>query len=332
MSLIIATADRRRDEVAQAVLERTSLWTPIAEQIFTPIDVSSQRGTLRQLKPHQFLASISTLRSPGTSFNRRTMTLNAVAYDCDEDGAEQPLDRAEIAAYANVDFAAASASALFNSLRLRQDAEAYSLCTSATFTGGGATYYLDASATPWSTVGNDIIGHVKSGIDAVYGKTGFAASHMAISSNTYRNMWRNTAIRSSFGTYSPLKIPRIDDVPARQAVAAAVGLRDLAIQNFPGSSDYDKASPTLSSSWTDNYAFVYVKAGAEVSDGAPGETMIQPGVGHMPTWATPDGGGAGYMAVEEYDEPSTRSHIFRVVRHTDMVLTNAAFGFLIKIA
>ena len=331
MSVVVATADRRRDEVL-ALVESSSRWSAIAGKIFTPVPVMGQRGVIRQIKPHQMVPSVAVGHAGTGGFNRITLKLDAVQFDCEENGLEEIISRADRGAYDNIVFEATAAARLRYALLIAQDLRVKAqIFNPATFPLAGNTG-LDAVAA-WSTVGADVIGDVKAAFDGIRNQSGFVATHMAISEATYRNLWRNTALRASFGTATAVRIPASEDEAQRKAMASALGLQDIAVGNLPASADYDDAAPTVTDVWGTTYAFVYVKAAVPSNVPAFDEPgmQLEAGVGLMPHWSTPNGDGAGQMAVEQYPEDSGRGDVFRVVQHVDEVLTQAALGFLIKI-
>lgn len=321
MAVTISSANRRSGLLTEALVEKIPTLGMVAQQIFTPRAVMDPAGTIRQLKVSQLNVKESTKRGGTGSFKRINMQLGAVSYECVERAMEAMVDRAMKAEYASeLDLLTAQSEQVATTVLIEQEEAARdAVFNTTTFPLSGNTG-LDGAT--WTSAAADVLSDIQSAKKGIIAQSGLFADSIVMSASTYLSIWKNTGIRGSFSNGITAGLPDVDDEGAKRLLASVLGLPNIIVGKAIYSENHEEASPTMSAIWTDTYAFVFKKAP---------ENMMQPGLGRLLHWATPDGGGAGLGIVERYISEEKRGEVVRYIQHCQEKITMAEAGFLLKI-
>jgi hypothetical protein len=274
-------------------------------------------GNFAKITRDSILRSRNVKRVARSAYSRDDFEVKDQAFSCEERGHEQPLDDSERSMYAS-DFAAEVAASRIaaNVVLTEQERDVATMILNAT-TWTGASLFTDNKATPWTTVGTDIIGQVMAGKEKVRGNTGMKANALVISQSVLElGLKCNTAIKTAI-QYTA--IPTEDAVV--RALSGLLGLRYILIGDSVYNSAKEGQTFASADAWSNRYAMICRVAETE--------DLAEPCIGRTLLWSADS---ADNATVEEYREEQTRSWVYRCRQNVDEVVFDANFGHLLQIA
>ena len=285
----------------------------IATRVFPIFPVAKKSGTFSAITRETLLARNDTRRVARAAYNRTGLQAEDVTYACVEHGIEGQLDASERELYRS-DFDSEVEMVHMLTTRLLREQEirvASTLMTETTFDHSGIFSHC---STVWSNTAADIIGDVAAAKARGYTLTGMELNALIVGQSVYRNIVRNAAIR---GAVQYVQTATWDAVTS--AVAAVLGVQHLLV----GGGAYNTAPEGATDAspaaiWGSTYALLcYIPQTQSLAEPALGRTFL---------WAedAPEN-----VMVESYDEPQTRSTIYRVRQNSDEKLIDKSFGQLI---
>jgi len=307
-----------RLELGQALEEyRVSQDTFIGTQLFTLTPVGKKAAVYPVVTRESLTQRADTKRASRSAYNRTNFKTEDASYACVEHGLEGQLGADEVALYAS-DFDAemqTSKDILYKLLREQEIRIAAAAFNTSTFTGAALfttpTYGWDtvASATP--------ISDVSAAKAKVFENCGMEPNTLTISYGTMMNLLNNAQIIDRL-KYTNAATPAM----LKAMLAAVLGVEKLLVGNGVYNSKPEGATAFAGTQiWSDSYALLSVTA--------PTGLVIAPSVGRTFLWTSDS---PENVMVESYEEPQTRSTIYRVRQNTQEKLVDPYFGHLLDIA
>ena len=307
-----------RLELGQALEEyRVSQETFIGTQLFTMTPVGAKAAKYPVVTRESLTQRASTARASRAAYNRTNFRTEDKSYTCVEHGLEGQLGADEISLYAS-DFDAemqTSKDILFKLLREQEIRIATAAFNTSTFTGA------DLFSTPtygWGTVASATpTADISAAKAKVFSNCGMEPNTLTISYGTMMNLLNNADIKARL-QYTMATTPAM----VKSMLAAVLGVEKLLVGNGVYNAKPEGATAFSGTAiWSDSYALLSVSA--------PSGLVIAPSVGRTFLWTgdTPEN-----TMVESYDEPQTRSTIYRVRQSTEEKLVDPYFGHLLDIA
>jgi len=292
----------------------------IGPSVLRPHAVSQKSGSIGQVPVEQLLQERETKRAPRSGYSRGNFTFGTIDFNCVEHGAEEILDDAELAAYADLldQEAVAAARARDAVLRDFEREVAAAIYDPSVWTGGLTTGVTDE----WDDAENATpIDDVHAAKQTVHDRCGFWPNAMILNQKQFNALQVADQIldRVAYGTSGE------PSVVTASTLAQVFGLDRILI----GSGTYNSAAEGQSLSvepiWSDEYAMVCrVATGNDVSEPALGRSFLWGGDG--PTGF--DGETIG-IELTEYREESVRGSIIRARCNWDLVVTLSNAGQLL---
>lgn len=306
-----------RLEIGQALHEYMQEPTVfIGTKLFAETPVTKKAANYPVITRESLLARADTKRAARGAYNRTNWQAEDKAYSCIEHGLEGPLDHSERELYVN-DFDAemeTSKDVLMKVLR-EQEIRIAGLAFSETTFNSAACFFH--TATVWSNAASTIIADIQTAATKVFDACGIAPNTLTVSRTVLNYMMGNTDIK---GRIQYVQQSGWDAI--RMALASIVGIPNILIGDGVYNAKPEGATAFSGTKiWSSDYALVSIVP--------TGGTIIQPALGRTMLWT---GDAALNAMVESYEEPQTRSTIFRVRQHTDELVIDNAFGCLIDVA
>lgn len=286
----------------------------IGKRILAPFLTPRKEGEFPRILRKSLLQRRSVKRTRGGAYPRGSFEAGDLTYICQERGYEQKLDHSDRAYYAS-DFDAALVSAeiaMFTVLR-EQEIDIANLLFDASDTFSS---YTDAVDTDWSESSAPIIDDCQGAIEHVRGNTGMRPDTMVIGAATVQDLVTNDDIRNAMSNDSEKAIQAV-----LNAVSRVLGLERILIGDEIYNSADEGQDATIADIWGNGYALFAVTC-------REGDSIIRPCLGRTMMWSS-DAPEA--VMVEQYEEPQTRSTVYRSRNHCDEVVWDAAYGWLLDI-
>ena len=291
----------------------------IASRILTPIGVPAKTGVIRKIAVENLLnTSTGGKRSPKAGYARLEHELTDDTYSCDEFGKEFLYDDADRANYGSeYDYEVAGMQLLINEVLRDQEVRVATLLqNTSTFPLSGNTGADVSGSTPWSNASsatpvNDVINAI-SGIKA---RCGMVDVSMQITHKQWQ--WLSLAAQIRDG----IKFTAgANNFLGLDTLAVQLGVRDIVVAIDSKNTASGGATASLSSIWSDNYAFFFVRANSS--------NIRAPGLGRI-FFNTSDG---GLGTAEQYREEGVRSDVYRFRQNVQEKLLYSQMGYLLKVA
>lgn len=292
----------------------------IASEVFGLFDSPKKKGTFSKIRRESLLRPASDLkRAPKSSYNRDDFDAEDQSFECEEYGTEVQLDHSDREFYKS-DFDAEKAATEVGWHRLMVGFEQrvatilFDGTTNFTVANGKRT---DVSAA-WSTASTDIIGDVQTAKEKVRSRTGENPNALVIGAGVVPFLMKNTGIKAAMSNDERKGIEAI-----KSALASIFGLDKIIIgQAVTNAQNEGQTMTSATDVWSSIWASV-----CKVADS--GSSLVTPCVGRSLLWVA-DSPDAALM--EEYEEPQTRSTVFRARHWMDELLIDANFAQLLDIA
>lgn len=288
----------------------------IGTTLFPVTPVAKKAANYPAITRESLLARADTKRSARSAYNRTNWQAEDKSYSCEEHGLEGPLDASERALYVN-DFDAemeTSKDVLMKVLR-EQEIRIASLAFSETTFNDSSCFFH--TGTVWSNVASTIIADVQAAALKVFDACGIAPNTLTVSRTVLTYMLKNTQIIDAIKYVQGAGWDQI-----RAALASTLGIPNVIVGDGVYNAKPEGATAFSGTKiWSTDYALVSIVA--------QGGSIVQPTLGRTMLWT---GDSSDNVMVESYEEPQTRSTIFRVRQHTDELVIDKAFGCLIDVA
>jgi hypothetical protein len=292
----------------------------VGPSILRPRLVGRQAAEIGNVPIEALLSDRDTSRAPGSGYARSAFTFGTIGYVCNEQGAEEPIDDAQLAIYRDIIDAETvhTGRAIDVVLRRYERAVAAAVYDDTVWTGDLATSLL----TAWDVAANATpVDDVKAAMRTVWLRTGLWPNVLLINRRQF------DALQMCEQIVDRLQY-RGGDGPAvvtRQALAALFGIDQVAVADAARNAANEGQDCEIASIWSDDYAMV-----ARV---ATSEDMTEPCIGRTFLWS--GDGAAGYDAselaliVEEYREEGVRGSVIRARTYYGIKIMLAAAGQLL---
>lgn len=292
----------------------------IGTRVLSLLPSSRKKGSFSSLKREKLLQVVSEnklKRGPKSAYARAGWEGADKEFDCKEYGIEVPSDHVEEAFYANdFDAALAASEIAWSILMLGHEQRVRDLVFNTTTFTTVNGLRTDVSAA-WSAAATDIIADIQDAKEVVRQRTGMNPNALVVGAGVVPYFLKNAGIKSAMPDTQEKNVEAI-----KRALAAIFGLEHILV----GGTVKNTAKEGQAASITD----VWDTAFASVATIAPsGGSVITPCLGRTVLWTedSPDA-----VMTEEYEEPQTRSTIYRTRHHTDELLLDASFAQLLDIA
>lgn len=259
-------------------------------------------------------------RTPGAAFARLEGGTGELSYNCEQLAAEFKLpdeDRALLRLDLQADMMAINFLVAQLKIALEQTA-ASTLFNTTTWTG--TDYFTDAATDngPWDDGGasSTPVADVMAAKEKVRALTGIEPNAMIISAVQLKNLMNNSDIQEKIKYSSAVTYDNILNI-----LPAVFGLDEILVGKGTYNSTAEGQTKSIGDIWSDDYAFVFVKA-------PEGADFVTPCVGRTFLW---DDVSAGNGQIKTYREEGTHSTIYQVMQSVDQKIISADFGHLIKV-
>jgi hypothetical protein len=289
----------------------------IADAIFPQRAVAKKAATLKVTK-RKNLDVPNIKHANGSTYNRITLYMDDLSYECVNEGLEGPVtdeDRANF--LTDFDAEVEVTQAIKIKMRLaREQAVASAIFNTTTWDTSTAALYTDNSSAPWDTAGSAVIKQIQTAREQVRKNCGIPANSMIISEAQMVNLLNNTEIKAKFPGATV-----ITEAMMRAQMGAIFGIQNLLV----GQAIYNSANEGQDFSgadiWSDDYAMVAVI-------GSEGTPLTEPQLGRTMVW---NEYASEVEYVESYREEQTESDIIRVKRFIQHKVFDPYFAHLMKI-
>ena len=288
----------------------------IGTRIFPIFPTQKKAAIFSAITRESITRQADTKRAPRGKYNRDGFGAKDVSFSCEENGLEGPLGDDERELY-KTDFDAELVTAQITTRRLLLAQElrvAVLAFNTSTFTG--AALYKDNSSAPWTTVGSDVIGQVKTAREQVRQNCGLEPNSLVLSKANLNSLLLNSGIKAAIQY-----VARLTEQEILNALADILGVRKIYVGNAVYNTAREGKSFVGADVWSPTYSLV-----AYIPDN--GQDLSQPSVGRTMLWTadSPEN-----VTVEQYRDEEARADIFRVRQNTDELVIDPYFGHLMKV-
>lgn len=253
-------------------------------------------------------------RAPRSAYGRDDFEFATELYACLEYGREAPVDEVEAKMYRRY-FDAEEVAAQRATLML---AILYELRVK-TLLFNTSNFTNAACAVAWSTAATATPGaDVKAGRAAMRAASGLEPNVVVMSKPVFDNLMVTAEIKSAFQYTNPIE--GLSREVKRRLAAQYFEVDEVLVAGGMYDAAKKGQSTSLTELWGTDYVGLYRVAGSESPD------LREPVVGRTFLWEedSPE-----LFVTEQYEEPQTRSQVYRVRQHTDERLVFAGAGRLI---
>jgi hypothetical protein len=287
----------------------------IATKLFPLTPVDKQGANFAAVTRKSAMASVDTKRAAGSNYNRTNFGTEDKAYACEEHGLEGQLDAGDRAKYASdLDAEVETVNDVTGKLLRAQEIRVAANVSESVF--DSAAVFTHCSAV-WTTATNqNIIKDVQAARLKGYNLCGMRLNTLTVSETTLNRIMINAEIKDAIKYVQGAEWDVI-----KGALARILGVEQILVGNGIYDSKPEGATvATPATIWPDKYALLSVTP----ADGK----IVKPSLGRTMLWVndTPEN-----VMVETYEEPQTRSTIYRVRQFVDEVLIDKYFGQLIDV-
>jgi hypothetical protein len=307
-----------RLELGQALHEyMVSQDTFIGTKLFTLTPVAKKAANYPVVTRESLTQRAGTARVARSAYNRTGIKTEDYSFTCVEHGLEGMLDASEIALYAS-DFDAemeTTKDILHKLLREQEIRVATAAFNTSTFTGASL---FTTPTYGWDNVANSTpINDVAAAKAKIFANCGMEPNTLTISYGTLQNLLQNAQIVGRI-QYAQVASPMM----VLNMLANMMGVQTILVGGGVYNAKPEGATAFAGTNiWSDSYALLSVTA--------PSGSVIAPSVGRTFLWT---GDSPENVMVESYEEPQTRSTVYRVRQNTEEKLIDANFGHLLDIA
>jgi hypothetical protein len=276
----------------------------IGQRVFPVIETQKQAGVFGKIPVEQLLKSGTTLRAPGSGYNRGNWTFEPATFTCIEHGWEEPVDDREAEMYAEY-FDAELVSAMRAQaivLRNYEQRVADAVFNTGTYTPTTVTNEWDdaTNATP--------IDDVEARVQAIYDASGLWADTLIISHKVFRNLRNADQVVNRITASGAGDPAKAEDITP-QMLAQVFALPKILIGGGTKATNNEGQAFAAGEIWSNEYAMVCKTADSN--------DFREPCIGRTFHWSE-DGSTSG-GTVESYRDESNRSDIIRCRIDTDEV-------------
>jgi hypothetical protein len=275
----------------------------IGSRVAPVMDVDKVAGTFGRIPVEQLLQERETLRAPGAGYSRGTWTFVPDTYATQEHGTEEPVDENEAEMFADY-FDAELVSRNRAAAAVLRNAEkrwAARIFDTAVWTGSALT---TAITNEWDDFTNAVpINDVEGAVRKMWDSSGIWANALIINRHVFRNLRLCAQVIDRITASGAGRPAKPSDI-TEDMLAAVFDIPNIIVGGGAKATNKEGASAAFGKIWSDEYAMVCRIA--ESND------VREPCIARTLHWAKD--GSSVLGAVEDYEEPQTRSKIIRV-RH-----------------
>lgn len=305
-----------RLELGAALQEyRVNQDTFIGTKLFTMTPVMKKAAKYPVITRESLTMRADTVRAPRGAYNRTNFQTKDKDFSCVEHGLEGQLDASERSLYkSDLDAEMATTQDIFNKILREQEIRIAALAFNAS-TWTGAPLFTDCHG--WAdTTDAKPIDDVQNAKLKVFQNCGLEANTLVLSRTNLTYLLQNAQI---VGRVKEAQVAGWNVL--MNMLANLLGIDRILVGNgVYNAKPEGETAASISQIWSDDYAMVAVVSG--------GTTPIEPTVGRTFLWTddSPEN-----VTAESYDEPQTRSTVFRVRQNTDEQVIDAYFGHLLGV-
>ena len=290
--------------------------TFIGTKLFGVTPVTKKAANYPVVTRESLLARADVKRAPRSAYNRTGFQTEDKAYACGEFGLEGQLDASERELYAN-DFDAEMETSKDILVKLLREQEMRVAALAFSETTFDASTVFFHTGTVWSNVASTIVADIQAAALKVFQNCGMPANTLTISRTVLNYLLSNTDIKARI-QYA--QVAGWDQIKA--ALASLIGIPQILVGDGVYNTKPEGATAaTIGNIWTTDYALVSIAPQAG--------SVIQPALGRTFLWTSDS---PENVMVESYDEPQTRSTVFRVRQNVQEAVIDKFFGCLIDVA
>ncbi len=288
----------------------------IAAEVLPTIEVQKQTGIFGKIPIEQLLKNRTTLRAPGSGYNRSEFTFTNDSFICEENGAEEVVDDRQSTMYA--DFFTAeliSAARARNDVLLNAEKRAAALIFNATTWTSNTT----AVTNEW----NDKVNatprvDVLAAMISVWEASALWPNAMIINHLVFERLKDSEELlnRLKFAGFQDPDAGAIDE----RVIAKALGIGRVIVAGSPKNTAIEGQSISIASVWDDEYAMICKVATSQ--------DIQEPCIGRTFHW-NEDGSSIG-GTVESYREEKIRGDVIRVRHDVDEKVLYVEAGHLLS--
>lgn len=290
----------------------------IGTQVAPVINVAKQIGQFGKIPLEQLLSNRETRRAPGAGYSRKNWKFSVAQYATEEHGAEEPVDAREAEMYSDYfDAEMMAVQRARHDVLINAEKRLASMLFNATTWNGAAL--TTAITNEWDDAVNAVpLTDVEAAVRKVWLGSGLWPNALVINRAVFRNL-RNCASIIDRIKYQGFQDVRASSITP-QALAALFDLDYVIVAGGLKNTANDGQNASIAQVWSDEYAMVCRVA----TTNDPRE----PCVGRVFHWAA-DGSELN-GTVEQYEEPQSRSDIYRVRHDVDEMVMYTEAGHLLS--
>lgn len=286
----------------------------IGTKLFPTTNVVKQAASVSVITRESLMGGADVKRASRSNYNRVSLGVDDMSYSCKEHGLEGQLDASEVRLYAS-DFDAEreTVNDLMTKLLRAQDQRVAACVSESTFATAATFTHCSAA---WATKTTNIVKDVQDARLKGFNLCGLELNTLTVNRTTLNRIMTNDDVKDAIKY-----VQGADWATVMGALARILGVERLLVGGgvYNGKPEgATAASPTVI--WPSRYALLSVTP----MDG----NIVAPSLGRTFMWAED---AAQNVVVESYEEPQTRSTVYRVRQHTDEKLIDVNFGQLIDV-
>ena len=289
----------------------------IGGQVLKPLNVDRESGKFGLIPLEQLLQNGSTVRAPGSGYNRGNWTFDEQSYACSEYGWEEPVDDREAKIYADYFDAELVATMRARSMIM---VEAEKRIAAAVFNATTFTSQTTTITNEWDDATNATpIVDVNTAVNAVYDRTGVWPDTLVINRKVFRNLRTLDKIKDAIASSGAGDPTKASDITV-QMIASVFDLKNVLVAGGSKNSANEGQTAAAAQIWSDEYAMVCkVATSNDIREACIGRTFHYGG----------DGSQVDGM-VESYRDETVRSDIVRVRHDVDEKMLHTAAAQLLE--
>lgn len=309
----------------------------IADQILPPLPVTIPQATVPKiLRTNRQIMDIR--HAPGTAYAKVRTQIGTATYNCVEAGVEEsvsPQDRVVVP-----DFDVIAGQSLVRTvLRAREAAVAGAIFSSTGETTFAANLVTASTGTAWAANKTSAtpLDNVQAAIGKVLKATGVRPDTMLLNWNQYSALCLTTQLLNAYKAVTaygggPQAVAAAQVWQNPQAVAQALGLKEIIIAQATYNSANEAATESNGFVWADNYALVFKKAenAAMLNEVAIGRMFIWDQGQQIGSLASGVADTLKGFILETYRNEAIGADVLRAREFLDPKILNASAASLIK--
>lgn len=309
---------RTRPDLAPAMWEYPlpMAATPIATELFTPVEVDECDGTQGVLPAKEILTPTGGPRTGTGGYLRNELQFEDQSWACVENGGEGVIDlrkKSKYKKYFDHEVVVAAVERL-KAIQRREIRCAAIVNNTGNYsgrtTGAGTVWTAHSTAVP--------IDNVETAVQAVYGRTGIKPNTLMLSWKRFRDLRRCDQVIEAITSAGAGQAAKASDITL-ELLARVFDIEKVVVGDMPYNAANIGQTGSISSIWSDTSALVaYIDRSGNVSMPT-----------HLRMYHWGEDGSTFDGLVEDYMDDSQRKHIIRVRQDTHEKMVIEELGQLI---